>query len=509
MIIWGLQLPDFSVSLFKVLHDRIFAPLAGPNKHLFEQVLLAIYSRFYEVNRNAPSREEVIAVIEEIIGDHILIVEDEFTPKNEVISKGDAGKSVGWSRARRAAKYLEDCGWLEVSKSGYAVQMEFSPVALPLIKALSEIEYATSKGLEGVMQLLQAVFEKMLNGQERYTAALTDCIRYLRDVHISMRATRTKMNGIRQEVFKGRNHEERFRILMDTYVAQVLQYDISKLMSESHPYRFKRSILGVINTLMADRGRMQVIGNDFARDAFPEAMDGTDDEAALHAQREGLNLAFRRFDDIREALEMIEETSRSIMQVKQKIEAQLDVYGTIRLTQRGTDNAKVETMIEGIVGAMAAHPADIDDKEIGLPQIVLDRRVVLHENALFDPPMPRRKPERKVQAREMPDPIMDFRIELNDAYARRINPDDERLIMFLDRLVGQHGEVSFAEDALADIDDFVVASALLRIVISGEVPPAVTKRFSFDAHPTSLVNTRYMKCPGFTVYRTGLARNAA
>jgi hypothetical protein len=104
---------------------------------------------------------------------------------------------------------------------------------------------------------------------------------------------------------------------------------------------------------------------------------------------------------------------------------------------------------------------------------------------------------------------MDFRRELNDAYAHRINPDDHRLIAFLDKLVGHAGEVSFDEDALADIDDFVVASALLRIVISGEVPPAVTKRFSFEAHPTSLVNTRYMKCPGFTVYRTGLARNAA
>jgi hypothetical protein len=109
----------------------------------------------------------------------------------------------------------------------------------------------------------------------------------------------------------------------------------------------------------------------------------------------------------------------------------------------------------------------------------------------------------------MPDPVMDFRVELNDAYARRINPDDERLIAFLDRLVGPNGEVTFAEDALADIDDFVVASALLRIVISGDVPPTVGKRFAFEAHPTSLVNTRYMKCPGFTVYRTGLARNAA
>jgi hypothetical protein len=238
-------------------------------------------------------------------------------------------------------------------------------------------------------------------------------------------------------------------------------------------------------------------------------MDGTDEEAALKAREQGLNLAYRRFDDIRVALEMIEETSRSIMQVKQKIEAQLDVYGTIRLTQRGTDSAKIETLIEGFVGAIAANPSELNELDVGLPQMRLDRRIVLHEYALFDPPMPRRKPERKIQARELPDPVMDFRIKLNDEYARRINPDDQRLIAFLDRIVGSSGQATFNEDALANIDDFVVASALLRIVISGEAPPAVEKRFSFEADPTGLVDTRYMKCPGFTVYRTGIARNAA
>lgn len=494
------------MSLFKVLPDRIFAPLAGPNKHLFEQCLLAIYARFYEVTLNTPSREEVIETIDGIIGDlpDLFIVEDEFTPKHD-----SNGKSAGWSRARRAAKYLEDTGWLETSKSGYFVQMEFSPVALPLIKALSEIEYASSKGLEGVMQTLQVIFEKMMNGQEAYTAALTDCVRLLKDVHISMRATRTKMNSIREEVFKGKNHEERFRILMDTYVAQVLHYDISKLMSESHPYRFKRQILGVIEKLMADRGRMQVIGREFAKDAFPSTMDDDDDEAKIKALAEGINHAYRRFDDLREALDMIEETSRSIMSVKQKIEAQLDIYGTIRLTQRGTDNQKIENMIEGLVGVMAARPSEIDNEGIGLPQIVLDRRVILHENALRDPPMPRRKPERKVLERTLPDPVMDFRMQLNDAYTRRINPGDDRIVEFLDRFLGERERAELDEETLADIDDFVLASALLRIVISGELPPAIEKRFTLEAHPTHLVDTHYMKCPGFTVFRTGVTRNAA
>ena len=492
------------MSLFKVLPDRIFAPLSGSNKHLFEQCLATIYARFYEVSLTTPSREEVIAVIDDIFGDDpdLFVNDEEFTPKT-------GSKSSGWSRARRAANYLEECGWLETSKSGYSVQMEFSPVALPLIKALIEIEHSSTKGMEGVMQTLQAVFDKMLEGQSAYTAALTDCVRLLKDVHISMRATRTKMNGIREEVFKGKNHEERFRILMDTYVAQVFQFDISRLMSESHPYRFKRQILRVIDTLLADRGRMYVIGREFAKDAFPAIMDGDDDSAKLVAEKDGLNLAYRRFDDLREALDRIEEASRSIMAVKQKIEAQLDVYGTIRLTQRGTDNARIEGLIEGLVVIMASSPETIHQIGGGLPQVVLDRRVILHENALRDPPMPRRKPERKVQERALPDPVMDYRMELNDAYARRITPDDARIVGFLDRFVGDRHLADFDEDALSDIDDFVVASALLRIVISGEIPPAVEKRFAFDAHTTLLVDTRYMKCPGFTVHRRGAARHAA
>jgi hypothetical protein len=493
------------VSLFKVLPDRIFAPLAGPNKHMFEQCLLALYARFYEVNLSAPSREEVIGAVDEIVGDmpDLWVAEDEFTKRD------GTGKSSGWSRARRAVTYLEECGWLETSKSGYAVQIEFSPVALPLIKALSEIEHASSKGLEGVMQTLKVVFDNMLSGQGTYTAALSDCVRLLKDVHISMRATRTKMNGIREEVFKGRNHEERFRILMDTYVAQVLHYDISKLMSESHPYRFKRQILSVIEKLTADRGRMHVIGDQFARDAFPAEMDGDDDALKLKAIEDGITLAYRRFDDLREALDMIEETSKSIMAVKQKIEGQLDIYGTIRLTQRGSDNQRIENLIEGLVADMARNPADTDREDLGLPQIVLDRRLMLHENALRDPPAPRRKPERKVQDRAVADPVMDFRMKLNDAYARRITPGDDRIIAFLDRFLGSRFSADFDEDALADIDDFVLASALLRIVVSGEVPLSVARRFSFEALLTEPVVTRYMKCPGFTVQRTGVAAHAA
>lgn len=491
------------MSLFKVLPDRIFHPLAGPNKQVFEQCLIALYARFYEVSLATPSREEVIAVIDEIVGDipELFVTEDEFTPKGN--------KTAGWSRARRMANHLEECGWLETSKSGYAVQMEFSPVALPLIKALVEIEHSSTKGLEGVMQTLQAVFDKMMVGQEAYTAALTDCVRLLKDVHISMRATRTKMNGIREEVFKGKNHEERFRILMDTYVAQVFQFDISRLMSESHPYRFKRHILGVIDHLLADRGRMQVIGREFAKDAFPAVMDGDDDAAKLKAMADGLNLAYRRFDDLREALDRIEDASRSIMAVKQKIEAQLDIYGTIRLTQRGTDTARIEGLIDGIVGIMAADPNAVHDTEVGLPQIVLDRRVILHENALRDPPMPRRKPERKVQERAAADPVMDMRMKLNDAYARRITPEDAGIVAFLENFVGERTEAEFDEDALETIDDFIVASALLRIVISGEVPPAIERHFLFAPNQKQLVDTRYMKCPAFTVYRRGAARHAA
>ncbi len=86
---------------------------------------------------------------------------------------------------------------------------------------------------------------------------------------------------------------------------------------------------------------------------------------------------------------------------------------------------------------------------------------------------------------------------------------DDRIVEFLDRFLGSRTQADFNQDALSNIDDFVVASALLRIIISGETPPAIERLFSFDAHPTVLVDTRYMKCPGFTVNRKGVMRHAA
>lgn len=489
------------MTLFNNLPDRIFQPLAGKNRHLFEAVLMGLYGRFYSDSADAPTKDAVMASICDVVQSR-----GDLWQNDEEIEAD--GRSDAWAKSRALHKHLEDCGWLVVSKSGYKASVEFSPVALPLLQALARIKEGKILRIEGVLQTLNLILAKLQSGENGYTVALADCITHLGEIHISMRGTKTRLGEIRKEVFKIRGAGARLAYLMDKYVAEILQHDISALMRDHHPYRLKSRTFAVIDGFLHDKGRMLLLGQGFAMSHFTKIMEeGTDFERQEAVDR-GIEMAHRGFSEIRIAFDKIEDVAKAIMAEKKKLDQQLMIQGTMPVAHRFGDPRQIETMLSEFAMRLAADP-DHGEQVSGVPPVLIDRVSHVSEAALRAPNV-RRKPKATMVAAEVNDPVLAFRKQLGDEYALRIAPDDGKVAAYLERVTAAGGWFEFSDEVLRDVDDFLVVSELLKYVVSGEAPPVIEERYAFDcAEDFSLVDTRYMKCPKFKVFRKEEMRDAA
>lgn len=491
------------MALFNNLPDRIFEPLSSKNRRLYEISLLTVYATYYSSTREAPTRDDVIGTILNILTSTPEIwVEDE----DDDISETDTKKLLN-SRARRICDRLTECGWFEVNKSGYRVILEFSTTALHLMKALWKINEGVHERLEGVMQTLRSILLNLKSGEQGYTAALTQCVSHLGDIRISMRGTRTKMMRIRSEVFKIRGTRERLKFLMEGYIPEVFEVDVRQISSDRHPYRLRRQTMSVIEGFLLDEGKMERLGSEFAQDHFYKELTEGSNAEKLEAQEKGREMAYKRFSEIREELSAIEDIANSIQALQAKLSTLLQTQGLARVTHGTANTEKLEQVMTSFAAFIGRQKSD--EASDDLPALVADKPLHLSDVSLRTPNV-RRKPKATVLEKEPEDPVSLFRQKLTAAYHERVNASDERLMAFLDGLIGHNGTFTFDESCLSTIDDFIAASAMLKLAISREIPPMIEDKYQIVCDDEfDLIETEYMTCPKVTIRRVQETRHAA
>lgn len=471
---------------------------------MYEQALLLIYAKYYSSNAEAPTREEIVSTIVDLLQS-----KPEIRSADESLEGADAGDSRSslTAYARRAVNHLEDCGWFEVNKSGYRVLMEFSPVALPLMQSFLKINDGSVLRLEGVMRTLRDILDKLASGQEGYASSIDQCAMHLHEVYSSMRGTRTKLLTIRSNMFKIRGATERFRYLFDKYVTEIFPHDITHLMSDRHPYRFQHQTLTVLDSFKARKDKMRQIGHDLAADLFPQRLHSDSAEERLAAVEEGIERAHQGFAKIISALNDIQDVAKSIFAIKTKVDRQLEIQGMMRATLRRGDPQRLEQLMGELGQRLAKNEAARD--QIGVPMTVIDRANHLSQSGLRAPNV-RRKPVSGTVTEQTDDPLSLFRNGLTDEYLSRIAPDDQRLVLFLDRALDGRDACDCDDSAIRDIDDFIMASALVKMIIADDVPPIIEQKFRLVCKDEwDLVETRYARFPRFEILKVVEMQNAA
>jgi hypothetical protein len=487
------------LALFNQLHDRIFAPLASPSAKLYEQALLAIYGRFYRNHQEFPSRDEIVSTVREIL---------EGRPELWLGEEGDEETSEGavtlraqaQVRAKLVVRKLIDCGWLEESKSGFAVQVDFTPSGIHLMKSLADIDDGSNIRVEGALALLTSILGNLANGQSGFASGLDTCVRQLDSLRNAMRATYSRMHNIRDEVMKGKSNRERFTILMTRYVGDVFQHDLKHLMSERHPYRYRYQTIATIRSFTSDEAKMQRIGSELAELHFKAAMESPRVEDRIEAVRKGVEMAFSQFGDVENILERIQDVAKAIMDANGKLEEQLRVQGRYQHRKKPEQERRVEETIGKLARHIAANEETRD--EPGVPFTLSDRQTAIHVKAFWEPPAPRPKIGKTTFGSQDADPLMDYRRKMDDEFLNRLSPSEDRIARFIEREMGDADTLEFDDTLLVGIDDFLVSSTILNIAVTQDVPPSLAARFSFEVPSLSdTVRSAYVRCPAFIVRR--------
>lgn len=283
---------------------------------------------------------------------------------------------------------------------------------------------------------------------------------------------------------------DRLRHYFEDFVERVLLRGYTAIATTAHPYRHRRAILTALDQLEDSEIDLGAIG-----DAYLEARLVADAVAARDLVREDL---FR----IRRVFERIEQAFEAIQQHRSRLETKL--RNVVCYAGRRTSFLqRSEHVIQGLDEMLASKAEQPRIDGVIEPRIPLvapgllarprGARPIISDADLSIPP---------------PDPIREFRRQLERAYLDRLTVSPARVSRFLERRVPPFGETSAAYMEIETIDDFLAFEALRVMVTAGfgasgesRLGRALRDRFELVPDDTGAVSNDWLDCPGFIVKR--------
>jgi len=491
--------------LFGQLGSDIFTVFAGGNRALYERAILAIYDELYRSDLLFPTQAEVVRVIyERLSREPALWMEEEAAVdldrlvsrvgrrvrRRRIEGTHDEATGTVISRSRHIYNRLLQTGWLDESSYGLKTTVEMPSGAMRLAEFLCSLKEGASEQLGGlvieVRNAIRAVREKAAENALGLNKAARDAAsfgRYLRSVLSALRE-------VDRLVLSSETLADRLRHYFEDFVERVLLRDYTAIATTAHPYRHRRTILTSLDDLEESDIDLAAIA-----EAYLEARLVPDLVAARDLVQEDI---FR----IRRVFERIEEAFEAIQQHRSRLETRL--RNVVRYAGRRTSFLqRSERVIQGldeIIASRASPPAI---------RSIIEPRIPLVGPTLLARPRGLRTAISDIDlAMPAPDPVREFRRELERAYLDRLTISPARVSRFLERRVPPFGEKAAASLTIETIDDFLAFEAL-RVNIAGglgagaetKLTRALRGRFELVVESAAVVSNDWLDCPGFVVRR--------
>lgn len=491
--------------LFGQLGPDIFTVFSGGNRVLYERAIIAVYNDLYRSDLLFPTQAEVVGVIyDRLTQEPALWTEDEAAVdldrlvtrsgrrvrrrKIAGVDEGATGTAI--SRSRHIYNRLLQTGWLDESSYGLKTTVEMPSGAMRLAEFLCSLKEGAAEQLGGlvieVRNAIRAVREKPAENALGLNKAARDAAafgRYLRSVLSALRE-------VDRQVLASETLADRLRHYFEDFVERVLLRDYTAIATTAHPYRHRRAILTALDALEESEIDIAAIA-----DAYLEARLVPDAIAARDLVHEDL---FR----IRRVFERIEEAFEAIQQHRSRLETRL--RNVVRYAGRRTSFLqRSEHVIQGLdeILASKAEQPRIDG--------AIEPRIPMVAPGLLAKPRGARPTISDADLSiPSPDPIREFRRQLERAYLDRLTVSPAKVSRFLERRVPPFGETSAAYMKIETIDDFLAFEALRVMVAAGlgasgesRLARELRGRFELVSDGAGYVCNEWLDCPGFLVKR--------
>lgn len=232
--------------LFNKLPDEIFKPLAGPNRHLFEEILLAMFHYFSdeELTNQAvfPRRSHIIREIEELLErkDRLLQLVDEEG------SSGEDFSNAPGPAARYIYNRLVSTGWLEEEEDGYHVNVLMPPHASLLLEALVGVANSEKKNYGSTVASIYLQLEAIVNHPKDNARAFIEVVRAARDFTRHLQNIFSGLRGFQEQITRQRDARLALVTFFDDFVENLLISDYKSLQAENNPFRHRDKILRLL-----------------------------------------------------------------------------------------------------------------------------------------------------------------------------------------------------------------------------------------------------------------------
>lgn len=223
--------------LFKRLPDRLFAPLASPNKQTYWGILCALYERRFGPDAPLPpshgftTRDITQDVEAELAIYDSWIDEDGATPETPLNI-----------RAITISNRLHDCGWLRVDRHGVDKRISMTPTVSQFLGHLINFAETGPIYVAGKVRSIEAnlreVVEKGADG-----ASLSEAADQARNLLEHIRNTGTNVRDLMSALGKEETTTQYVRRFFSDFIEQVFIGDYRELRTREHPLSRRPQIL--------------------------------------------------------------------------------------------------------------------------------------------------------------------------------------------------------------------------------------------------------------------------
>jgi hypothetical protein len=470
--------------LFKQLPDDIFKPLAGPNRHLYEDVLLALYPVFFDENEAEdffPRKDSVIDEIQETLGrlERLQWVVENPDDLNEI---------EPFPSVPRCADYLYNrllkTGWLEEDQEGYNKSVVMPPIVSSLLSALISISHNEKKSYGGTVLGILVQIEAAINNPEDMGQLFIEAVDNTRRFNSHLTSIIYGLKDIQTQIIASRAPRDIFASFFDDFVTNILIADYKTLQSENNPFRFRTRILHHLRALQGKWETAVLIAKHYSEQY------GLTETAARLRLMDQIQYLVRSF-------ELVDRRLGKIDQFRARLEDR--VAETIRYLDKTTPGMRnrIAALLQGL-GSMGEGSSENIAGFLSPPTLLSHQ--ILSPNSIRITSR-RRAPLSGQVLREVvvsQDVIARSRALILYMARRRATP--EKVVAYIEQNLAKKDQVNAQEMVIETVEDYVAFTHVKHLAKLGGKGYAFSTRYTVT--PTEVpCRNRWLECGGFLIKR--------